>query len=433
MGTVLSSVPVGCSWWRFDDITEKPPVVLLNSPSGTRELGTSVAAIPGRDQSARVFAAGIDGFAIYNLGKTEPNSTDALDQATCERDRGCFMAEGVAAIHRTIDGNDMPCFAFGISSQNKTPRTQLYCDDGSTYGLNVDATTTSKLQSLSTNSTLGLKFASAPRNHPERLVATATSPSTLWYYPSTTANAVALPTPSGVGSSFGRSVALFDSQYDSKQLGATLLIGEPDNNRVFLMTVDEQGALVNTRCLEGPKGFGLALTSGYFLSNEVQGVAIAANDRVLFLGDLSSAAKEIETDKNCRALDDVKNVKTLGCRDFGVEVRCETALSLSSIAPVDLNNDGLDELVVGLPSAVSGGYRAAGQLLTVTFTADALKVHDRLSPSSIESGDRLGESIVAVPLSRPDVILAGAPGGNKLAAFYCSTLLPAGLGGKRCE
>jgi hypothetical protein len=199
------------------------------------------------------------------------------------------------------------------------------------------------------------------------------------------------------------------------------------------MTVDDQGARVNTRCLEGPKGFGLALTTGYFLSNDVQGVAIAANDQVVFLGDLSSAAKDIETDKDCRALGDVKNVKTLGCRAFGVEVHCETALSRGSVAPVDLNNDGLDELVVGLPTAVSGGYRAAGQLLTVTVTAKELEVHDRLSPSSIESGDRLGESIVAVPLSRPDVILAGAPGGNKLAAFYCSTLLPAGLGGKRCE
>jgi hypothetical protein len=431
---LVAALTLGCSWQRYNDVTEKTPVLMLDTPNGIDDLGVSIATITGKAGTAKVFVAGLNGYALYDLGKKEPTSTDALDEDSCKASDRCFIAESVSAIHRNIDGTNAACFAYAIEQHTDGAlRTKLYCDDGTNVALPLDTATETAFGKLSSSSTLQLKYASGPRRNPQRLFATSANHAALWYYPSSTSNTVAIARPNGVGSSFGRSLALMDQRFDATADGATLVIGEPDANRIHLLTVDDSGTLISTTCLEGSTGFGRSMTAGYFVDKNRQGLAVGTDSQVTVLSDLTSLVQASPQGGGCVALDAAPSAKTLSCQDFGLEVNCDNALTLGSITPADLNGDGIDELVVGVPMAMSNGERSAGQLITVSVTSDGLVVRDWFAPSSIESGDRLGQSVVALPLSRPDVVLAGAPGGNKLAAFYCSALLPAGLGGKRCE
>jgi hypothetical protein len=428
--SLLGFLPMACSWWRYDEVTEKTPVLILEAPSGSHEIGKAVAAMKGKDDTAQVFTLGRDGYVLFDLGKREPTTTDATARGNCKQADGCVSAQNVAPILRDVDGTQTACFAYGLSQPKDEPlQTRLYCDGGLTHTLGLTDTTRSALGTVTSSSTLGLRFASTPRDTPRHLVAVTETPSTLWYYPSPSSEAVTIPIPDGTKSSFGRSIALLDQRFDSTEDGATLVVGDPDANRVYLLAVDDAGTLSATACIEGPSGFGHLLTTGYFRTSDEQSLVVGTASQLTVISALST----LNNATDCLSVDALSNATSLGCDNFKLDVDCDSALVNGSMTPADLNSDGIDELIVGVPSAVGEGYRAAGQVLTLSLSNDELSVRERLSPSSIESGDRIGESVVAVPLSRPDVVLAGAPGGNKLAAFYCSALLPAGLGGARCE
>jgi hypothetical protein len=427
---------VACSWQRFDDVTEQSPVLVLEAPGGVSGTGRAVSALRAENGHALVFTTNDRGYLVYDLGKSEPASTDAQESGACSAGDGCFLATSVAAIRHADGEQTHSCFAFALSHRKPGESNVLVrCDDGQnrTFALPDDARTS--LGTLTDKSNVGPRYASAPRSSPSRLLLGIPERRTLVFFPTLAEKGVVVEPPSGVGSSFGKALAILDAPLllpDGAGAGSvtTLLVGEPAENRIHAFVVDASGQPSASFCVSGPSGFGSQLAVGHFANQATQGVAVAATDRLAVLPSWSQLPSDLPEDGSCVPLERLAP-QELDCKELALQGTC--AVGDGSMSPADLDSNGIDELLLGIPLASAGGSRASGQVLTISVGAKGLKVLEHLAPSSAESGDRLGQSVIAVPLSRPDVVLAGAPGGNKLAAFYCSAVLPPGRGGKRCE
>ena len=429
---VGASMP-SCSWTRFDDATDNSPVLIFKASSGLNGLGTSVAAIRA-GSTTMALATGSDGYAIYDFGSKNSPTTDAITVGHCLLSDGCHLAKTVAPVQRDVNGVSMACFAYSMTAQSDgTANVHLTCEKNLEFALALDGVTQTAVGKLSTSTTVPLRFASGPRIAPERLLVSARDKGTLWYYPNRTSAAVPITPTLNVAESFGATLAILDSRFDSADSGTTLVVGEPKAGRVHFFATDDTGAVTSQGCIAGPAGFGQMLASGYYLATDLQSIAVASASQVNVLPELSQLGMLQPNTDGCIKLEQLTNTLSLACKEFGIPVDCTNALSLGALATADLNGDQVDELLVGIATASAVGVHAAGQVLTVTAEPTKLAVRERLAPSSPESGDRLGESVVGIPLSRAEVVLAGAPGGNKLAAFYCSALVPDGQGGKRCE
>ncbi|MGC4067797.1 MAG: hypothetical protein QM784_24735 [Polyangiaceae bacterium] len=423
-----------CSFQRFDDVTERTPVLVLDAPGDGSGTGNSVAALRATNGHALVFATNDQGYLVYDLGTNEPPSTDAKESGSCAVGDGCFLASSVAAVGYRDGEQGRGCFAFAITQRKPGESSVLIrCDDDQNRSIALPSAARTAIGILSDKTTVTPRYASAPRSSPTRLLLGIPEKRTVVFFPSTDADGVSLEVPD-VGNSFGKSLAMLDGALSSGTsdglTGATLLVGEPAENRIHVLVTDAEGQSTTSFCVSGATGFGSRLAVGHFTSKATQGVAIAASDGLAVLPSWLELPRDLPTDGSCLDIEQLAPQR-IDCKGLAVQGTC--AIGDGSLAPADLDGDGIDELLLGVPLASADGARASGQVLTISVGTDRLKVLERLAPSSIESGDRLGQSVVGVPLSRPDVVLAGAPGGNKLAAFYCSAVLPEGRGGKRCE
>jgi hypothetical protein len=426
---------VACSFQRFDDVTERTPVLVLDAPGDGSGTGNAVAALRASNGHALVFATNDQGYLVYDLGTSEPSTTDAKESGSCSASDGCFLAAAVAAIGRRDGEQDRGCFAYALSQRQAGDASVLVrCDDNQNRSFSLTDAAQTTIGVLTDQSVVTPHYASAPRSAPTRLLLGIPERRALVFFPSTDAKGVSIEAPNGAGHSLGKSLAILDgaltSAASNDSAGATLLIGEPAENRLHVVVTDAEGQPTTSFCVSGTPGFGSRLAVGHFTSRETQGVAIATAEGLAILPSWLEIPTDLPTDGSCVDIEKL-SPQHIDCKGLALQGTC--AIGEGSLAPADLDGDGIDELLLGAPLGSANGARASGQVLTLSISAKGPKVLERLAPSSIESGDRLGQSVVGVPLSRPDVVLAGAPGGNKLAAFYCSAVLPAGRGGQRCE
>lgn len=427
---IVATVTSACSWWRFDDVTTDPPVRLLEAPANVNGMGTSLATFRDANNATLVFATGLDGYAVFDLSHS---GNDAIEQETCRRSDSCFIAERAATIYTQVDGIERPCVAYAAAAGNgDSVRFRLHCDGQIVTSLAVPEAALTLLGTPKESKALGLTFASSPRRTPQRLLASVTATPALVYYPSTSGSGVSVPIPAGATEGFGRAAALLGSRFDAEAPGATLVIGEPTAAKVHLYAVDEAGLVVATACLVGSSDFGSLLATGYFASASSEGIAIGTLSQVTVVPDVTQIRALASASTDCIDITQLNLAKSLDCHGLGLGTSCSSAMDTGSMSAADIDGDTLDELLIGAPTVTNAGMRYAGVVVSLKWGTE-LGVYDQFSPSVRESGDRLGQAALGVPLSDRDVVLAGAPGGNKLAAFYCSALLPAGKGGKRCQ
>jgi hypothetical protein len=103
-----------------------------------------------------------------------------------------------------------------------------------------------------------------------------------------------------------------------------------------------------------------------------------------------------------------RGVQCDGITDFG-----------SSFAVGDLDDDGSNEVVIGMPGARIGGKSGAGAVLVFDPAAPAVPV-SALRDSYPEKNAHLGTSVAVNEIAGMDEVIAGSPGSNEVFVFYCS-------------
>lgn len=420
---------VSCSWSRFDDILNSAPVQILKTPADVTSFGRSLAVLRN-SSSTWAFATADGGYAVYEFGKQDLNSVEATRDGTCMPSDGCWMGASVATVVLQIDSKEVPCVAHGIrTSKTEAASVALYCKGGSSPRLYLPDPAPAEITKLSENSAPPrIQFASGPRLTPDVLVVASPGSGAVWFYASSGLEPISLARPADTDESFGTAVAVAGQ-------GTTryFAMGAPDGATLHVVRVDGSTPANLGTCIIGPKRFASALAAGHFASPDSTDLAVASESEVVVLTELDSLPFSSDPAAPCVPLANVDGVRSLGCQALNGGSACGTLLSGVALAATDLDGDEREELLIGAPSASPGGNDAAGKIIVTSFAKTKPTVVEELSHSSAESGDRFGSSIVGVPLSRPDVILAGAPGGNKIAALFCTKLLPSGKGGVRCN
>jgi hypothetical protein len=211
-----------------------------------------------------------------------------------------------------------------------------------------------------------------------------------------------------------------------------MALGEPDVGRLYLTRTDDTLTPGAFLCIQGAEGFARTLAGGHFVTVDSEDLAVASNDSLVVISALETLPFNADPAADCVPLESLV-ARRLDCSRLRGTADCGGLLSDIALAAADLDSNGRDELLVGIPSESSRGNDAAGKIRVTSFAKDPPTAIEEMSSSSSESGDRLGTAVVGIPLSRPEAVLAGAPGGNKLATFFCSSLLPPGKGGARCN
>ncbi|HMA93530.1 MAG TPA: FG-GAP repeat protein [Polyangiaceae bacterium] len=429
--TAIGSLCAACSWWRYDDILEHSPVEVLKAPAETSALGMSLAILPSSERTL-AFSTAEDGFAIYEFGKTDLASTDMLRQQTCSPASGCWVAESIAPFNLPDAVGGGACVAFGVELDSSgQPRTVLHCSDHQRKSLSLPAPLPSELAALKANVVNPmLLFASGPRFAADLLVAASRSSGSVWFYNRDNDQPLSLIKPPGAGKSYASTLAVAASES-----ARFIAVGEPEVGTVYVSRIDltVTPPTIQNFCVRGESGFASALAVGHLTTASTLDLALRDDKELVVLPALDTMPFSLSADVPCTALAELSSVRRLACTTLNGSRPCEGLLSTASLAPADLDGDGRDELLVGAPSASVRGNDAAGKVLIASFGQEKPALVGELLASSAESGDRLGSSVLGVPLSGVEVVLAGAPGGNKLAAFFCTSLLPEGKGGARCD
>jgi hypothetical protein len=219
--------------------------------------------------------------------------------------------------------------------------------------------------------------------------------------------------------------------------GRIYAVGAPQSGRVWLFhaSSDDQ-SVASLGCVSGGSGFGRTLAAGDVDGAPGDELVVAEDADVVVLDDLAALA----TGGACSASPSV--VVRLSCVSTADVSGCGPESGFGdALAIADLNGDANGEVVVGAPGMSARGEGRAGAILIYDVDLSGEREPEWLTDakfiSSAGSGDALGSSLAGVR-QRPagqnprDVLLAGAPGGDKAAMFYCFEL-PSGERGSRCE
>jgi len=450
-----AALTAACSWSRFGDVTDNPPVVMLERPDNMR-TGFGVALTPAKlDDRSLVVVSGEPGTslaALFDLGSGEKPNLKAVDSHFCNNALGkCFLGASVAYLPRTAQpppknkGDEQrpdaeSCVALGLGHANIDGSGVFFeCQDKAAFARQVPERYFDSVDAaLRTDQNESVTLASDGSESPALVVGAPSALTTgrAWYYPPDAADPVEL-TPAGkTATGFGSEVAVM-ALGGGSWLFAVSAPGAGELH-LFRATGTEPHYL---GCLGGTPGFGRTLGTGYVNGgNEAAGqppeLLVADFDKVTVLDATKLATLPDATGISCTlaALPEGALRNSFGCGSTKDTSDCSSSDFGVALAVGDIDGDGDGEVLVGAPQMGVHGEHGVGAVLI--YDADEpgdATLSDTRFIADGENGDAIGGALAAGSIGDRDVIVAGGPRSGQVALFYCSSLVPPALRGTRCE
>lgn len=435
-----AALELGCSWQRFDDVSEDAPIVLLKKP-GKLESGFGVSlATATLDDQVLVLSTGSapsSPGAVFDLGPGQAPGLDARDTGSCDTG-ACALAMQPAGLARAAtSGEDQElCFAVGTGESASGEGIVVRCLNKVEYALEIpDGVRQFVLDPVLDGDRERLEtfVMTSDASETPALLAGVPFARRAWFYPPGEVDFVSLATP-GDDESFATTLAVL--RIEGADDARIFAVGAPDEGHVWLFRSDDGASAFPIGCLGGVPGFGRTLASG-FVDDDATDELVVADDFNVTIFDGRSLIELPRTESETCSLGGLHQgaiVTSFSCGSNGATTGCEDARFGAAIAVGDLDGDGDGEVIVGAPEMTVRDASRAGALLVYDVEGDRPWEFDEIQfLSSADEGDQLGSALVAPRQEDRAVIVAGAPGNGKTAVFYCSSLLPEDLIGARCR
>jgi hypothetical protein len=450
---LLAGLSAGCSWARFDDVTEKGPVEFLKKPANM-QTGFGVVLQTGTlDGRPRLVVGGEHGTspaAVFDPGNAQAPNLNALVSTHCVSSvtAPCFLAPQIAYVPRTrIErrGNleVTGCVAVGIGrSNNEGDGVFFNCQETSFarpvlsargYVSDVD-------HALDVGQDEPITLATDGSENPPVLVGAPTH-ELAWYYAPESDVPVRLNPPVAVDdlpAGFGNAVAAIRLAERSWLFA----VSAQDGGQLHLFRAEGERPRY-LGCLGGTPEFARRVIAGLVPGPDTPEIGddvpdLVVSDRAtVFVFDGAKLAELPETDSmtcTLAALPEKTLIASFGCGSTPDTSECSSSDFGAALAVGDIDGDGDNEVIVGAPQMTVRGEHGAGAVLL--YDVDSLgdgALHDVRFLAQGEQGDALGGSVAATPIGDRDVLIAGAPRSGKVGLFYCSSMVPGAKRGKRCE
>ncbi|MBP7685668.1 MAG: FG-GAP repeat protein [Deltaproteobacteria bacterium] len=468
----------GCTPSTFVDLGEQAPVEAINRPDAFRRtgFGATLAAVEGRlnngEPSTRLAVGGgtDTGTWLYNIWNSDAVGTFRISSSACETPADdCEVGSGTSITGFPRFGNEGTCIAIGAASANlvrikcETTPTQAFTSTTGAGSALEFGTAVAAVPEASAEATRGAVLVGAPGASGER--------GSIYRVPfaggmpqelnEVTDTAGVVQAEARLGQ-FITTAALPDAATLAASFptfpGVVVLtpylaaISAPGQNRVVLAAVGVDPLDANDidavvlGCIDGPDGFGRALTAGDIDGDGMPEVYMGFGEstpdhpgivQVFDLADLTTleagCADTTTADDPGLAMVTCPTVDAVECTDgaFG-----------SALALGDVDADGILDLIAGAPRLTVENKLAAGGVFALAGSASGVDMSRAsfMQISNPGTDDRLGASVAALRTHYgiPGIMVrhevaAGAPGANAAFVFLCSGLgEDSSVTGSRC-
>ena len=443
---VLAIGACGCSWGRFDDVSENTPIVLLHEPGNIRGgFGVTVATAKFGNRVQIVSGGGPGGgtAASFEVGSGDQPALDAADDAYCNGGGGtsCFLASQFAGIGRAVvpSSAEVPnlCFVVGFGKGSLPDERGLItrCADHTEFAYPMPERIRDTFTDFSIEQNQPeVVVVQADRDDSPAFVAAAPTAKAAWYYAPRSPDPVDLIVPDAMEESgFGKALAVL--RVGDARLFA---VGVPDSGRVRLFRHEDGQPPAYVGCLGESPRFGRTLAAGPIDKDGDDDLLVADAVNVTVFSGSALATLPPTTGTACSlgGLPAGALIASFGCGSSNEIAGCGGSDFGRALAVGDLDGDGDGEAVVGAPGMKVRGENRAGAVLVYDVEVGKGAEHklaDVRFLSSAEANDELGAALATPLVGTRNIILAGAPGCGKTALFYCSGLLSPDKAGPRCQ